>query len=491
MLTVVDIEYIRKKHFIEGWSIRKISTQLEVARQTVRKALKSAEPVRYRLTEPKPCPVMDPHRERILAWLEADKTAPRKQRHTAQRIYDRLRREHGFRGAASTVRHYVAKLRQMVEGPDVDPYLVLTAAPGEMAQVDWGQAKVMLGGVETTVYLFCLRLRASAVPFVWACRHDRIEAFLEGHARAFASLGGVPQKIVYDNLTTAVRKVLTGHERDLQERFVTLRSHYLFESAFCNPAEGHEKGSVENLVGYVRRNVLVPLPRVEAMDELNAMLLAWCEEERGKRLEAWAAEQAALRPIPADVFRPCITRLLPVNKLSLVTYERNRYSVPVACIGRVVRVDVYTDRLEVWERDRRVAEHPRPEGRNQTTLKLEHYLEALARKPYAVTHAAVVRDLPEPYQKARQQLCRVEGGYREMARILLLHREFPAGAVREAVADGLASGRLSADDLRQVLLNRTAGGTPGQAVAVPAAMAGIQVPIGDPRRYDALLGVSA
>src|SRR5690606_4058888 len=182
-----------------------------------------------------------------------------------------------------------------------------------------------------------------------------------------------------------VRKILQGHEkRELCQRFVALRSHYLFDSVFANPAAAHEKGSVENLVGYVRRNALTPVPAVDSMDELNALLLAWCEKERERRRQRWEEEQKALRALPAGSFKPCAVHYLPVNKLSLVTYERNRYSVPTRCIGQMVRAEVYADRLELYCQEQRVAVHQRATGRGHTVLCLEHFLEALALKPYAV-----------------------------------------------------------------------------------------------------------
>lgn len=488
MLAVVDIEYIRKKHFLEGWSIRKISTQLDVSRQSVRKAIADAERKPYTLTKAKPCPVMDPYHDIIAQWLEQDKLAPKKQRHTAKRIYDRLYTEHQFLGSESAVRRYVARLRSEIDGPNIEPFFVLTAEPGEVAQVDWGQAEVKIKGVTTTVHIFCLRMKASSVPFVWACLHERMEAFLEGHVRAIVWLGGVPAKFIYDNLTTAVRKILHGHERDLQERYITLRSHYLFDSIFCNPESGNEKGSVEGLVRLVRRNALTPVPKVDSIEELNRLLLAWCERQREIHRQAWEAEKAALRPLPVQEFRPCITHMLPVNKLSLITYDRNRYSVPTEFIKQNLRVDVYSDRLEMWHRDKKVAEHVRLPGRGHASLQLMHYLTALARKPFAVNHAAVVRELPEPYQEARCVLC--EGspsGYRELVQILLLHREFPAEAVREAVTQALAKRRLTAEEIRQDLINATLPTPTTSPVTVPQSLAEVSVSVGNPNVYNTLI----
>lgn len=489
MLKVVDIECIRKLHFREGWSIRKIAKELHHSRKTVRKALKDAGPWEYRLTRPRPSPKVGPFRDLIREWLKTDQRAPRKQRHTARRIYERLRDEHGYEGAESTIRRVVAQLRRELEMVPVEPYFVLSSEPGEMAQVDWGQATVELAGVSTVVHLFCMRLHYSGVPFVWASPHEKLEAFLEGHVRAFAWLGGVPEKVVYDNLSPVVRKVLQGHEeRELSERFVAMRSHYVFDSVFANPAAAHEKGGVEHLVGYVRRNALTPVPKVASMDELNALLLAWCDRERERRMEQWAQERKALKAVPLGTFKPCVVHFLPVNKLSLVTYERNRYSAPTRCIGEIVRAEVYADRLELYYREEQVAVHRRVTGRGHTELQLEHFLAALARKPYAVTHAAVVRQLPEPYQTLRRHLLESDpSGYREMVRVLLLHREFAPEAVREAVQEAMAIGIYQAEDIRQLLLNRC----DERNAAHTGPPRGPAVPVGDPRRYDALLEVGA
>jgi hypothetical protein len=199
---------------------------------------------------------------------------------------------------------------------------------------------------------------------------------------------------------------------------------------------------------------------------------------------------ASLRAIPEGTYKPCISVILPVNKLSLVTYERNRYSVPTRYISLNARMDAYTDRLEIWYQDQLIARHQRRYGRNHTSLQLEHYLDALALKPYAVNNAVVVRELPEPYQQARKLLCRSsQSGYREFVRILLLHKEFPGELVRGAVADRLAAGRLTADEVRQVLLNQTTVNSCSGSVVVPDMVAGLQIPVGEPTLYNQLLEV--
>lgn len=484
MLRMVDIEYIRKKHFVDGWSIRLISRQLQISRQSVRRALKSAEPPRYTLTKPRPCPVMDPYREVIQAWLDADEKAPPKQRHTARRIYDRLVAEYGFSGGQSTVRAYVAKLRN--KAPEA--FIPLTAGWGEEAQVDWGKAVVQIAGKPTDVFLFCLRMRASGVPFVWAAPTEKLEAFLEGHVRAFAWLDGVPAHCVYDNPKTAVVRILSGPEREEHTRFSSLRAHYLFDSHFCNPASGHEKGAVENLVGYVRRNALVPVPDLPSWDALRELLLTWCERERHARQAKWEQEQAALRPLPAQLFRSAATRMAVVSRLSLVTFDRSRYSVPTKYVGRTLRIDAYTDRVEVWNGTEQVAVHVRSHCRGKTILSLPHYLDALARKPRAASQAAVIQQLDPIYKQVQDQLCSAKlDGYRDFLAILLLHREFPAAAVTAALKDAHQKHCLDPHTVRQILLNQLAPQVP-LPNPVPEHLDQISVAPVDVSRYDLLLG---
>lgn len=483
MLKMVEVEFIRKQHLVEGWSIRRLSRHLRLSRQAIRTALGSATVPSYHLREPRPSPVMAPYRAVIEGWLAEDERAPRKQRHTARRIYDRLLAEHGFTGGASTVRRTVAQLRPAQK----EVFIPLAADWGQQAQVDWGQAVVRIDGQSVVAHLFCVRLRASGVPFVWAAPTEKLEAFLEGHTRAFAWLGGVPAECVYDNLKTAVVRILAGPARQEHTTFSSLRAHYLFDSLFCRPARGNEKGAVENLVGYVRRNALVPVPELPSWEALNTHLLGWCARERERLGERWRPEQAALRPLPPRAFVPALSRLAVVNRLSLVTYDRSRYSVPCRYVGQTLRLAVFTDQVEAWSGPERVAVHARAHERGASVLALEHYLPALERKPRAAGHAAVVGHLPPVYAAVRNTLCRVRpDGYREFAAILLLHREFPAAAVTTALEEAQRRGCLQATVVRQLLLNQTvpAGSAP---LALPPGLVQTQLPLLDLAQYNTLL----
>ena len=426
---------------------------------------------------------MDPFRQLITTWLTNDQKAPPKQRHTAKRIYDRLVEDHEFTGAESTVRQFVAQLRPKV--PEV--FIPLEAGWGQQAQVDWGQATVRIAGTEVVAHLFCLRMRASSVPFAWAAPTEKLEAFLEGHARAFAWLDGVPQECLYDNPKTAVLRILAGPERQEHTLFCSLRSHYLFDSDFCRPAQGHEKGSVENLVGYVRRNALVPVPDFASWEALNAHLLAWSEKERDRAGEAWAKEEAGLRPLPQKAFHCSLVRLVVVSRLSLVSFDHNRYSVPCRYVGQNLRVMARTSSIEVWDGKEKVAEHERCYQRGKMLLKIEHYLPALARKPHAASHAAVVSQMPAIYGRVRDELRRgSREGYRKFVEILLLHREFGAEDVQAGLEEAERLGCLDGASVRQLVLNRV---TPARMapIRVPEKLAEVKVELPDLSDYDRLL----
>jgi transposase len=480
---MVDVEFI-KLRARDGWSIREIARRTGWSRQTIRKALAApARPPRYELRAPRASPVMGPYLDLVCTWLADDESAPPKQRHTARRIYDRLVAEHGFAGHETTVRQAVARLR----GRRVVPYVPLEAPPGRIAQADFGGAVVMIAGVRTEVALFCMRAKASKVPFVVAYPTERLEAFLAGHVEAFAFFGGVFAELWYDNAKTAVTKILAGPLRREHELLSALRAHYLFASSFCTPGAANEKGSVENLVGYARRNALVPFTRSFAdLAELNGHLRAWCEGERARLGEAWQLERAALQALPAHPFSAAVSRPVVANKLALVSIDRVRYSVPVACAGATLRAESFVDRIELYRGCELLARHARSYVRGETVLELAHYLEAFARKPRAALSCAALTSADPVFLAARDRALISPDGHRRFAEILLLGRELGlerlAAALRACLADG---GPLDAARVRQLALNAEHR-TPAP-IAVPAALA-VRLPAADLACYDALAG---
>jgi transposase len=481
---MVDVEFIKKKS-AEGWSVRKIARQLEISRQTVRKVLAApAEPPRYRQMVPRAQPVIGPYLPVIEAWLAADETAPRKQRHTAKRVYDRLVELYGFSGSEVTVRRAV----RAVKGRKVEVFVPLEAPPGKLAQADFGQAYVLMSGTMQKVFLFCLRAKHSTAPFVRAYPTEKLEAFLDGHVRAFQFFGGVFSELWYDNPKTAVTKILGGPERIEHEQFSRLRAHYLFESSFCTPREAHEKGSVEHLVGYARRNALVPVSRPFAsLEDLNAHLLAFCERERVRHEAAWQTEAKMLRPLPAHPFRAATSRPCSVAKTALCRVDYNRYSVPAANAGRVLRAEVYVDKVEFYAGELLVASHDRSYARGETFLELAHYLPVFGRKPRAAGSCAALAQADPVFTRARDRLLAEPGGYRVFAQILTLGMRFDLAVLARALDECLGSGRICVEDVRQRCLNLTH--ETAAPIALPDVLS-LSLPPPDLARYDALLVVA-
>jgi transposase len=390
--TVYEQEAVRKAHCRDKKSQRQISRELGIARNTVSRLLKTkpGEGRHYRLVQAKPKPVLGHYVDWLQGILQADAQAPRKQRHTAKRLYERLCEEFGFTGSERSVRRLVAELRK--KQPEV--FLPLAFQPGEMAQVDWAEVTVNLAGQLRKVQLFCLVLNYSGAIYCQAFERANQEAFFEGHCQAFQFLGGIPGTVTYDNLTSAVKRILEGRNREENEQFVIFRSAWLFDSRFCNPARGNEKGRVENMVKFAERNFFTPVPHVGTLAELNTLLRQRCldyqdkvqarqTETVGSRL---AAEQGYLSPLPAYLPECCRVVPLKVDKSALVQFETNRYSVPQEAAYSSVWLKAFVDRIEITTQDKTIAVHPRLSGRFEESIRFEHYRKALERKPGALPH---------------------------------------------------------------------------------------------------------
>jgi transposase len=461
MIQVDEKETIRRLHFIRRHSIRGISKELHHSRKTVRKALRDASVPEYHLFKARSCPVMDPFKAVIERWLEEDKIQPRKQRHTAHRIYERLVNEHYFTGSERTVRQYVSRLKPKFQ----EMFIPLEFDPGADAQCDWGEAMVYMGDKLVTVQVLCMKLSYSGKPFVMAFPTQRQEAFFEGQRQAFNWYQGVPVRISYDNLTQAVQKVLRGRNREEQQGFIAFRSHYLFEAHFAMPRHPQEQGRVESLVGYMRRNYFVPVPAVKSFEELNRMLLGRLYEDdrrpaEGKEIsigEAWEREKGKLLPLPRIPYRCCVSRPLKANHLSLVNFDNNRYSVPVEFGIAKLMLQAYVWRVEVACGDRVIASHERCYQKDQDILDIDHYLPLLIQRPGAFPYAKPVRQwkMPEIYREFLSVLSqRLNGsGVREFLQVLALGRSYGQENLEKAMRQALSENMADAERVRQ-LVNR-------------------------------------
>ncbi|MGH9088930.1 MAG: IS21 family transposase [Acidimicrobiales bacterium] len=393
MTRVEQFERIRRDRRLERLSIRELARKHKVHRRVVRQALASAEPPGRKETARR-APVMGPYEDIVRAWLVADKEAPRKQRHTARRVWRRLIAEHGASVAESTVRDAVRRIREEIVEPHREAMIPQVHEPGREAEVDFGEFWALIDGVMVKLWLFSLRLSASGRACHRAFATQAQEAFFAGHVDAFGRLGGVPGRIRYDNLKPAVARVLLGRHRIESERFVLLRSHFGFDSFYCHPGiEGaHEKGGVEGDIGWFRRNHLVPVPRAASLAELNEMIVRCDDEDLSRVVEGhratiaceFAIEAPALAPVPEEGFDVARHVSARVDTKSRVWVRQCRYSVPVAFIGRRLEVAIGATEITVSSKGTVVATHERLIERAAASLVLDHYLEALTKKPGAL-----------------------------------------------------------------------------------------------------------
>jgi len=459
MLKVEQYEWIRRKVLVEGCSRRQVAREFGCSRKTVRKALKNAIPPGYVRQEPPRRPKLAPVMGFIEAWLAEDKHRPRKQRHTGQRIWARLVDEHHFTGSASAVRRYVA--HKQATGGEV--FVPLQFDPGEEAQTDWGEAWAVIGGRMCKVFLFCTRLCFSTVSFVRAYVDETTESLLDGHVRAFEFFEGVPRREAYDNASTIVVEVGPGQERKLTRRFMELKSFYLFETRFCNVARGNEKGHVENLVKHAQRTFMTPLPEVASLEELNTHLLEMCQRELDQpvvregriRRELLVEERKRFLPLPAGSFEACRQASTLANKLSLVRFDANDYSVPVAWAHHQCLAKGFVDRVEICIGGEVVACHPRAYGRGKFVLDWQHYIPLLERKPGALNNGRPFKGEPwgPAFETMRRELVfRYEGaGVKKFVAVLLLFTEFPVEQVKDAVSQCVRRCAFSPEAVRSVL----------------------------------------
>src|ERR1035441_2077323 len=400
---------IRRAVLVEGRSQRSVAREFGLARVTVRKMLGYSIPPGYQRKEPVKRPKLGPWVGVIDAILEEDQTKPVKQRHTAQRIFDRLRAEHGFTGGYTIVKDYVraASLRHR------EMFVPLTHAAGT-AQADFGEAVVIVGGEQRKAHYFAIDLPHSDNCFVMAFPAETTEAFLEGHVQAFAYFGGVPNSILYDNTRLAVARILGDGTRQKTRAFSELQSHYLFAEKFGRPAKGNDKGKVEGLVGYARRNFLVPIPREASWEELNLHLEAACLKRRQRRLrghretiaERFERDRAVLLPLPAVPYEACEKITTRVTSLSLVRYRSNDYSVPIEYGHRQVLVKGYVHQVVVVCGSEVIARHERSYERESAVFDPLHYLRLLEHKSRALEQAAPLGgwQLPDCFLHLRRLL---------------------------------------------------------------------------------------
>lgn len=495
------------KHCIEreGLSQRETALKLGISRNTVSKHLQSTTlPTAVERKRIYGGRKLQSETNRVVPiideWLKADQSVWKKQRHTATRIFHRLVDEYGFSGSESNIRKIVRQRKGRLQ----EVFIPLEFQLGQQFQFDWGEADVMLCGELTRVYLFCMQLSASRKRFVRAYRHEKQEAFLDGFVQGFHYFGGVPALGLLDNLKSAVVKVLEGRDRLEQEAFQALQAHYVFKAEFCNVRSGNEKGQVESLVGNTRRNALVPVPHVQSLDELNRdYLLAWCDNNALRTKvpytqdtihETWLREKEILHPLPSADFEACKTTECRVSKIATVSFDSNQYSVPCAWVGQTIWVKGFVDRVIVVAQNQMIAEHKRSYDSGGIHLQLDHYLEALLRKPRAIRDARAMQtdDVPQALRDLHRQMNDKHGaeGDRGFVRFLLLHREVGMDVLVRTAQTAEATGVFRYEGLHQIVQQLTGQQPMLQPLPtsnLPMDLAQYRVKKAEPERYGELL----
>ncbi|KZZ22462.1 transposase [Sulfitobacter sp. HI0082] len=442
-------------------SQREAARHFGISRDTVRKMIAYSVPPGYRRQAPVRRPKLDAFIPIIDQWLEADRAVPRKQRHTAKRVFDRLRDEHGFTGGYTIIKDYMRDRAR--RGQEM---FVPLAHPAGHAQADFGEAMVVIGGVEQKAHFFVLDLPHSDACYVRAYPAAVAEAWVDGHIHAFAFFGAVPQSIVYDNDRCLVAKILPDGTRKRAALFSGFLSHYLIRDRYGRPGKGNDKGSVEGLVGYARRNFMVPIPRFASWDAFNLWLEEQCRKRQGDRLrgasetigERLLRDVAAMRPLPASPFEACDQASGRVSSQALVRYRTNDYSVPVAFGHQDVWIRGYVDEVAIGCGGEIIARHPRSYAREEVVFDPLHYLPLIEQKINALDQAAPLQgwELPEAFTTLRRLMEARMGkqGRRAYVQVLRLMESFDLADLHAAVKQALHLGAISFDAVKHLVLCR-------------------------------------
>ena len=500
MLLVESIRKIRQAYHRDKKPIRQIAREFHLSKNTVKKIIRSDVTDQVYTRTEQPRPKLAAFEERLKGLLSEDAVKPVRHRRSAQLLFETLQRE-GFEGGYDSVRRYIQQQRKETGGGVAAAFIPLSFDPGEAFQFDWSYEQIELGGIIVKVKIAQFRLCNSRMPFCVAYTRESLEMVLDAHIKAFSFFGGACRRGIYDNLKTVVTKVLMGKDRVFNRRFLSLASHYLFEPIACTPAAGWEKGQVENQVGLVRKRFFAKRRTFTNLSELNQWLQAQC-------LDYAATQKHPDNPLLTinDLFkeerRHLLTVTVPfdgylesdakVSSTSLVSFDRNRYSVHVSAVGNPVTVRAYADRLTFVQNGKTVGFHLRHFGRDQVFYDPWHYLEALKKKPGALRNGAPFKEwnLPESIEQIRSALAKHRDGDRQFVGILAVVSYYGIEAVTQACTDALAANTISRDVVLNLLSRNDEEPTP---TADPAAKLPVLIipPVADCRRYDLLLAGGA
>lgn len=490
------IAEIRRRHLVSKESISSIARDLKLSRPTVRKHLQTQSEATY-TRKHQPAPKLGEFQETLQGWLDTERHLPKKQRRTAHRLFEGLQAQ-GYRGAYDSVQRFVKQWKSAQTRPSsTDAFVPLAFTPGDACQFDWSQEHVEIDGVNQTIKVAHFRLSYSRQMFVVAYPRETQEMVFDAHNRAFTFFGGVPNRLIYDNLKTVVDAIFVGKDRQFNRRFMALANHYLFEPVACTPASGWEKGQVENQVGNVREWLFTPMARFKSFEALNDWLATRCLElaarehpaESGRTIaQCFAQEGGNLRPI-ASTFDGYVEQMMRASNTCLVRVDRNRYSVPAHFAGKVVSVRLCAQQVRIVAEGQLIAQHGRRFGRDQLICDPWHYLSVLEKKPGALRNGAPFQDwdLPAPIRVVRDRILKQPKGDRAFVELLLVSREVGLEPLQVACELVLDSGVITAAVVMNELRRLTAASAP-EPLSLPDQLRLQVEPTADCSRYDHLRG---
>ncbi len=466
MLGLDQYELIRTASRVYGKSISQIKRDTGHSRKTIRKALND-ESWEYKKRTLQPFPILGPYLKIINQWIKKDKLSPKKQRHTARRIFNRLVSEHNFTGAESTVRRYVktAKRKFGINSPKA--FIPCDPIEGAEAEIDWGTATAILADKEVKLKFFCMRSKYSGKHFVKFYPCEKQQIFLDAHICAFDFFGGIFPVLIYDNLTVAVRKILRGKQRVEQESFSKFRAYYNFEARFTNPASGNEKGGVEGAIAFVRRNNMVPIPKALNIDELNKKLIKQCwmygkHKISGRNRtvnERFENEKQHLIKVPKIPFSNIQIRETIVDKYATVIVDTNRYSVPTKYVGLKTNILLEANNVTIFQLGKKIAVHPRNYGKKQWCIISDHYLDLIKQRPQSFASARAIRQWhkvwPDCLNLMFEKMCLKYGqnkGTKDFVSLLILYRTYSSSEIEAAVDLALENKISNTAGIKHILL---------------------------------------
>jgi len=502
---VIDMGFlsvIRRWALRDKMPIREIARRTGLSRNTIKKYLREGA-VEPKFKTPPRSSKLDPYADRLSAWLLSQTRKPRKERRSLKQMHEdlvKLGYDGSYGRVAAFSRAWRADRHIAEQTTGRGTYVPLTFQPGEAFQFDWSEDWATIGGERVKLQVAHTKLSHSRAFVVRAYLLQTHEMLFDAHWHAFRVFGGVPGRGIYDNMKTAVDRVGKGKQRDINARFQAMASHYVFEPEFCNPAAGWEKGQIEKSVRDARTRLWQVIPVFDTLDELNQWLedrciALWAETAHqtlpGSIADAWEAEKPTLMTLP-PAFDGFVEHSKRVSPTCLVTFERNRYSVPASFANRRVSLHVYPDRLVFVAEGQTVCTHARIIERSYrkpgwVVYDWRHYLAVIQRKPGALRNGAPFTEMPEAFRRLQDHMLRKEGGDREMVDILSLVLHHEEDAVLCAVDLALEAGvptKTHILNLLHRLMDRKQTDHP--EIDPPAALALAKAPKADVDRYDGL-----